>query len=233
MTSIAPISSAAGTGPLDLLQAPNLGLVSSGTESRDEFLFLLTTQLKNQDPLSPQKPEELVAQLAVFSQLEQLLNLSGAVEGQTQLLAQNVLASQNALALGAVGRVGTFALESATRPMGSGDALDVVIPQDGGVTLILETAGGATRRFSLGEMLSGRHSVVVPPGVVPGTYTATVEVMGGDGALLSGAVVTEARIDGVRFTPSGTQFRVNGSDVPVTTLLELSVENENPNSSPS
>lgn len=45
---------------------------------KDSFLQLLVTQMKYQDPLNPSSNTEYVAQLATFSQLEQLQNLSSA-----------------------------------------------------------------------------------------------------------------------------------------------------------
>ena len=48
---------------------------------RDAFLRLLTTQLANQDPLNPLDDKEFVAQLAQFSSLEQLSNISESIEG--------------------------------------------------------------------------------------------------------------------------------------------------------
>lgn len=47
---------------------------------RDEFLKLLTHQLQNQDPLKPQDQGKMAADLAQFSQLEQLANLNTKFE---------------------------------------------------------------------------------------------------------------------------------------------------------
>jgi len=54
---------------------------------QEDFLQLLVTQLKNQDPLNPTDNTEFVAQLAQFSQLEQSVK-------QAQLLQQNLEAQQ-------------------------------------------------------------------------------------------------------------------------------------------
>jgi len=51
---------------------------SSATSSLGEqdFLNLLCTQLKNQDPLNPMKDTEFIAQLAQFSSLEQMSTMN-------------------------------------------------------------------------------------------------------------------------------------------------------------
>src|SRR5690606_16235949 len=43
---------------------------------KNEFLNLLVTQLKNQDPMEPMKNDQFAVNLAQFSQLEQLIGIN-------------------------------------------------------------------------------------------------------------------------------------------------------------
>ncbi|MEM7690058.1 MAG: flagellar hook capping FlgD N-terminal domain-containing protein [Pseudomonadota bacterium] len=66
------VSSAGVQEALDQLNTPSALSGAGGLGSLDQadFLRLLTTQLANQDPLEPTDNEEMLAQLAQFSQLE-------------------------------------------------------------------------------------------------------------------------------------------------------------------
>lgn len=50
--------------------------VTKGQLGKDEFLKILMTQLKNQDPTDPLKDKEFIAQMAQFTSVEQLSNMS-------------------------------------------------------------------------------------------------------------------------------------------------------------
>lgn len=56
---------------------------------KDEFLQILMTQLQNQDPLNPMDDKEFISQMATFSSLEQMMNMSNSME----MLVQNQMVS--------------------------------------------------------------------------------------------------------------------------------------------
>src|SRR4051794_3847714 len=47
---------------------------------KDDFMKLLMTQLRHQDPLKPMDQQEFAAQLAQFGSLEQLTNIGAGIQ---------------------------------------------------------------------------------------------------------------------------------------------------------
>jgi flagellar basal-body rod modification protein FlgD len=71
---------------------------------KQSFMNLLATQLKNQDPLNPSKNDEMLAQLAQFSSLEQMQNLNDNIVGLAVLQQSNALMQQLTDASALMGR---------------------------------------------------------------------------------------------------------------------------------
>ena len=81
-TSGAAIAAASTTTAIDTSKAfDNSGL------GREAFLKLLVTQLQHQDPTSPQADTQFIAQLATFSQLEQLTQMNQSLTQIAQFYA--------------------------------------------------------------------------------------------------------------------------------------------------
>lgn len=51
---------------------------------KDQFLQILVTQLRNQDPLQPMQDNQFIAQMAQFSSLEQMMNMSNEMSALRQ-----------------------------------------------------------------------------------------------------------------------------------------------------
>jgi len=92
---------------------------------KDAFLQLLVCQMQNQDPLNPSTDTEYIAQLATFSQLEELQNLSSGV---TTMQSMNM--------------VGKYVTVSTTNSTGStvmeGGFVDMVTIRSGKAYVVIE-----------------------------------------------------------------------------------------------
>jgi flagellar basal-body rod modification protein FlgD len=67
---------------------PGTDSKNSSNVGQDAFMTLLTTQLKNQDPLKPQENGEFLAQLAQFTSLEKLTSIEASMKEMAAAFAK-------------------------------------------------------------------------------------------------------------------------------------------------
>ena len=110
--------------------------ISSSTIHAD-YMKLLITQLRNQNPLEPMNNSEMASQLAMFSQLQQLESMNTSF---SDVLATTEHSYANSL----IGKEVTFLAETEAGDLinTSGTVREVVNDPKDGNLLIIETADG-------------------------------------------------------------------------------------------
>ena len=120
---------------------------------RGDFLELMIAQLKNQDPLSPEKGSEFVAQLAQFSTVEGVQELNTSF----QSMASGLKSSQALQASALVGH--TVFVDSPTARLGSSGeilgSVGVEKPTDDTLINIYDSRGLLVRQELLGPQDPG------------------------------------------------------------------------------
>ena len=188
--------------------------VGKNTLDRNDFMKLFITQMQNQDPLEPMKGTDMATQLAQFSTLDSMQNMSDSMD---QLL--NYQTSQNNLQL--LSLIGKTV-------QGNGSSMGVL---NGAVTPtqyslantadscqvnIYNAAGTMVDSMDLGPASSGNHDLSwdgkMPNGtVVPdGEYTYTVTAMS-NGQQVDVDYRTTGQVTGVNFSGSQAQVTVDNS----------------------
>jgi flagellar basal-body rod modification protein FlgD len=125
---------------------------------KDDFLKLMTAQMKNQDPIHPLKNEEMAAQLAQFSALEQMLNVNQNLEKmqQQQKPQDNILAA-SLIGKNVVTESNRFNFEKGTE-----QPLKFDIPKDSKATTVsvVDAKGEIIREIELGALKKGQQNIV-------------------------------------------------------------------------
>lgn len=197
----------------------------SGSTSQDfdKFLKLLTSQLQNQDPLSPMDATQFTTQLVQFSQVEQSIN-------QNKKLDQLVSLQSSSQALTGSNYVGQKV-----------DALSDKLPLVGGkatafyavsgtpdtmTVKIVDSKGAAVRTFE-GDKTDARHTIEWDGKNDSGTTmpdgTYSLQVVAKDAAKKALDVQTgfSGTVSGVNSDSSGLTLAVGDVTVPLTKLVAL------------
>lgn len=89
LTSAAALAAPSGAAPATGGAAPTN---PAGVLGQNDFLKLMIAQLQHQDPMQPANTNEYLAELAQFTQVEQITNLANANElsGAVQLIGRTV-----------------------------------------------------------------------------------------------------------------------------------------------
>jgi flagellar basal-body rod modification protein FlgD len=173
--------------PLTNLGLSNLTLGAANERDRselgqEEFLELMTTQLKNQDPFKPLESGEFLGQLAQFGTVAGLSELNESFASVASSLASNQALQASTL----VGRSVLVESDLGYLPPGGrmSGALEVDGPATGVQVQILNASGELVRSIDLGAQAGTVNFVwggETDGGdvAVPGTYRIQAQAVGG------------------------------------------------------
>lgn len=206
------INSTTGSTGTGGTTAPETGtaLGPGGKLGKNEFLKLLVTQLRYQDPMNPLQGEEMAAQLAQFSSLEQLVNIGDALKTQQTSNDALVAAVTNSTAMNTIGKEVTAVGDQVFLPSNGKATVDCTVAGSGQGTLtITDATGKVLGTRNLGYVSSGSHTFDIGSagtGLKEGGYRYYVDVKGGDNKPVQVETYTTARVDGITYGSDGAML---------------------------
>ena len=224
--SISPPSNSAASTPPTGAPASTGGAIGALSSNYNDFLTLLTTQLKNQDPSNPTDPSQFTSELAQFAGVQQQISTNSNLSTLIQL-AQSQQVLQGSSLLGK-----HVSLNSATLPLQAGAAhLDftstsaqpvlVTITDASGNNVVSQTVTSA--QGANGWDWNGQNAAgVLQP---DGAYTASVTTETGGTAAGTGTALnftTRGTVTAVDNTTTGINLALGPATVNISTLANVS-----------
>ena len=185
-------------------------------ENFDTFLSLLTTQLKNQDPLSPLDSNEFTAQLVQMTGVEQQLltndlleklvaNTASGVATAVSLIGKEVRADSNLAALSGGKAEWVYKLDRA--------ASDVKIE-------VLDSKGRVVQTIAPSDNKAGEHTfkwdgkTAGGSTAADGVYSLRVTAKDSEGSTVPTGIVAQGVVTGVQQVDGQTLVTINGAQIP-------------------
>ncbi len=218
------ISGVSGVSDASALDAANTSTYGGQDLDREAFMSLLTTQMQNQDPLSPMANEEFIAQLATFSSLEQLMGLNTMFQSvslginslnnaaMVDLVGQSVVAQGDTFAFDGESQELMFDAESTTST-----STITIYDEDGSVVYSGEI--GAVDEGESSWTWDGTDNDGQP--VEAGTYSFDVTGVDSEGEDVEITELIHGVIDEMDFSSGSPEPSVNGISVDLSALVRL------------
>ncbi|HUK60737.1 MAG TPA: flagellar hook capping FlgD N-terminal domain-containing protein [Stellaceae bacterium] len=193
------------------------------TSNFNTFLTLLTTQLQNQDPLSPMDTNTFTQQLVEFSQVEQQINTNNNLQSLISLQTAGETIASTPL-------VGDqIQYNSATAPLQDGSATySYTLPTASTQTaLVVTDANGNQVYTTTGSTSAGTSSFTwngennAGQQMPDGAYTLQVIATGANNSAIQATVNSIGTISSVSVNNGAATFDVDGISVPMSELVTV------------
>jgi flagellar basal-body rod modification protein FlgD len=202
-----------------------------GALGKDEFLQLLTTQLKYQDPMNPMDGSKMASELATFSSLEQLVNINDALETTKTQQDIMLLAINNNVALSTIGKTVVAAGDQvvlAKDPVSGdvgGKVMADITTEGDGVLKLYNAAGKEIASRPLGYLTTGDKKEFdvgsAATGLSEGKYTYKIEVTDSKGKAVTQTSYMIGKVDGISYDSTGAVLTSGPLDIPIGSIIKI------------
>lgn len=226
--TISPAASAApsgGSAPPGS-SAPASALTGGASMGQDDFLKLLVAQMRNQDPTNPMQSQEMAAQLAQFSSLNQLIGMNATLASQAQA-SQTIADAVNLnTATATLGRtVMAFGNQVA---VGADTAPEVTVDVGGtggrATVTLFDAHGYPVASDRVGVIGGGLQTIALGPNasaLPPGAYTYQVTFDGVSGSAAQVTTYTVGTVDSLQATSSGPVLTAGPLSIPLSSVSAI------------
>jgi flagellar basal-body rod modification protein FlgD len=197
---------------------------AQGALGKDDFLKLLVAQLKNQDPQSPANADQMAAQLAQFSSVEQLTNISDTLEQQGLAQANLLNEVATGAAVGNIGRTIT-ASSDLIELSGSGNETMLVTGNGGPaqMTVFNAVTGAQVETRQMGSLQSGTTEINIGQSLKnlsSGVYRVVV-TSADPNSPATWRTAVKGVVTGLSATSQGMQYAMGSLRVPLSSVTEI------------
>lgn len=212
--AITPINSAATA-------SPSTGTASSVKATKDDFLKLLVTQMRYQDPMNPMDNAQMTSQIAQLNTVEGINQLNATVTS----LQASLMATQSMQATSLIGKTILADGNSISLLNGSANlSMKLEGAAESVVVDVINASGRIIKSTDLGANAAGIKSFTWDGstnegGIAPnGQYTFQVSAKKLNQAVAV-TPLTQATVGGVELTSTGPQLSLNnGTNIAMSTV---------------
>ncbi len=197
-----------------------------GAMGKDQFMKLLIAQMQNQDPMNPMQGDQMAAQLAQFSSLEQLQQINSALSNQSTAAGSLLGAVQSNAAIGTIGHHVLAAgngIELGTSNAATSVTADVSANGAKATLKIYDANGKVVGTRELGAVKAGRQTFDVGGAGdgLNGNYTYGIDVTDAQGNAVSVQTYVTGRVNGIATGANGLVLNVGGLTVPYNSVVQV------------
>ena len=196
-----------------------------------DFLHMLMVQLKNQNPSEPYDNQQFAAQLATFSQLEQLTDIKQLLNDQADIFALLSMSVENTSLPAMIGKYAS-AVSNTLDSDGinpSEIGYKVTLPATSGKAMVYDSQGKLVRTIDLSksQLNTGENKIEwdgknqAGDKMLPGKYKVTIELTEANGSTYNPETYTVGKIEAIRFKSSGTVIVINGNEVSLSAINDV------------